>query len=95
MTFNKYKEIYYHVRKEIKNNIIFYGKPVMEYPPSTQIVCPVIYDAVGKHKNATNDETSPTCPGRFIGVRQIIRLTSFNTSTSLYTLKKMLLLIIS
>ena len=40
-------------------------------PPSTQIVCPVMYDDAGRQRNATTDDTSFGSPTRRSGVRFI------------------------
>ncbi|KAK7838796.1 hypothetical protein CFP56_019067 [Quercus suber] len=46
-------------------------KPVTVYPPSTQITCPVIYEAAGRQRNATTDEISLGSAIRPRGVRAI------------------------
>lgn len=46
-----------------------HGNPLIDIPPSGQIICPVMYDAAGKQRNVTSDETSLGSPGRPIGIR--------------------------
>ena len=40
-------------------------------PPSTEIICPVVYDEAGIQRNATKDDTSFGSPRRLRGVLDI------------------------
>ena len=55
-------------------------KPFTVIPPSTHIVYPVMYEAAGRHKNATKEDTSLGSPMRPIGVREIIALKRFSSA---------------
>lgn len=46
-------------------------------PPSTQITCPVMYDAAGKQRKVTKEETSSGSAMRLRGVRDKISSTNF------------------
>ena len=55
-------------------------KPFTVIPPSTHIVCPVMYEAAGRHRNATKEDTSLGSPTRSIGVGEITALKKFSSS---------------
>lgn len=54
-------------------------KPLTVIPPSTQTVCPVMYEAAGRHRNATNAETSSGTPKRPKGVREFTAFRNFSS----------------
>jgi len=45
-------------------------KPLMDIPPSTHIICPVMYDDAGKQRKVTREDTSAGSPRRLRGVRE-------------------------
>ena len=53
-------------------------KPFTVIPPSTQMVWPVMYEAAGRHRNATKEETSFGSPARPRGVWQLTASKNFS-----------------
>lgn len=50
-------------------------------PPSTDMICPVMYEAAGKQRNATKDETSSGSATRLRGVREVTSSRNFLSSS--------------